>query len=57
MHNRATFVKPDGTLYKEGDVIRRPKLALTLRRIAEDPLSFYNGTLASDIIADIQERG
>ena len=31
------------------------KLAVTMRRIANDSLSFYNGTLAQDIAADIAE--
>ena len=33
------------------------KLAHTLQIIADDPMSFYNGSLAADIIADITERG
>jgi gamma-glutamyltranspeptidase len=37
--------------------MKRPKLALTLRRIAENPTSLYDGPLANDIVADIQERG
>lgn len=50
-------MKPNGRLYVPGDVLRRPKLALTLRRIANDPISFYSGSLADDIVADIHERG
>ena len=50
-------MKPDGTLYVEGDIMKRQKLAVTFRRIAEDPFTFYNGSLAQDIVADIQERG
>lgn len=50
-------MKPNGQLYEPGDVLRRPKLALTLRRIANDPFSFYNGSLADDIVADIQYSG
>lgn len=52
----AAFVKPDGSLYQEGDLMKRPRLAATLRRIAEDPMSFYTGSLAADIVADIQEN-
>lgn len=37
--------------------MKRPRLAATLRRIAEDPMSFYTGSLAADIVADIQENG
>uniref|UniRef100_A0A2C9K5N7 Gamma-glutamyltransferase n=1 Tax=Biomphalaria glabrata TaxID=6526 RepID=A0A2C9K5N7_BIOGL len=48
-HNRN--VKPIGSL------IQLPKLAKTFQAIADDPLSFYNGSLASDIVADIKEAG
>ena len=57
VYNRQTFVKPDDTLYEKGDIMKRPTLAATFRRIAEDPFTFYNGSLAYDIVADIQERG
>ena len=50
-------MKRNGMPHNEGDIIRRPKLAKTLKVIAADPMSFYNGSLADDIIADIQEAG
>ena len=50
-------MKQDGSLVKEGDLLKNPKLARTLRRIAEDPMSFYNGSLAREIIDDINDRG
>lgn len=50
-------MKPDNTLVKEGDVLKDPKLAKTFRRIADDPFTFYNGTLAEDIIKDLREHG
>ena len=37
--------------------MRRPLLGRTLRRIADDPDTFYKGSLASDIVSDLQERG
>ena len=55
--SRALTLKPDGTPYKEGDILKRPKLARTLKVIAADPMSFYNGSLADDVVADIQEAG
>ena len=51
------YILPDGDLIVEGDVITDPKLAVTMQRIADDPMSFYTGTLANDIIADLEEYG
>ena len=51
------FVKPNGSLYEEGDLLKNPKLAATLRRIAADPFTYYNGSLAEDIIQDLREYG
>ena len=34
-----------------------PKFARTLERIRDDPDSFYTGSLAQDIVKDIQEGG
>ncbi len=48
----------NGDALREGDVMRRPILAQTLRRIAEEGADvFYNGSLADDIVADIQDLG
>ncbi|XP_012943138.1 glutathione hydrolase 1 proenzyme, partial [Aplysia californica] len=47
-----------GTWYKEGEMIRRPKLARTLQRIADGGAAeFYNGSLADDIVKEIQGAG
>ena len=54
---REVFVKADGTLLSEGDLFVDPKLAKTFWTIAEEPMSFYNGSLAKDIADDIQEAG
>ena len=42
-------------LVKEGDVIKNEKYAKTLERVRDDPESFYNGALASDIISDLKK--
>ncbi len=47
----------EGEIVQEGDLLRLPKLADTLERIAEDPFSFYNGSLAEDIVEDVKEQG
>jgi len=51
------FVKEDGTLIKTGDLLVNAKLGATMRIIADDPMSFYRGQLADDIVADLQEYG
>jgi gamma-glutamyltranspeptidase / glutathione hydrolase / leukotriene-C4 hydrolase len=48
-------MKSDGTLLKEGDLMTNPKLGMTLRRVADNPHAFYNGSLAQDIVDDIAE--
>jgi len=50
-------VKSDGSLVKEGDLLKNPKLATTFRRIAEDPMTYYKGALARDIVDDITDYG
>ncbi|ELT90575.1 hypothetical protein CAPTEDRAFT_194162 [Capitella teleta] len=45
----------DGELIEEGDIITNEKLGQTMRRIAQDPMSFYTGSLAQDIVDDIAE--
>lgn len=51
------FVKKDGSLIQEGDLLRNPKLAKTFRRIAADPTTYYNGSLAREIVDDITDYG
>ena len=55
--HRELFVKKDGSLIQEGDLLKNPKLALTFYRIAEDPMSYYKGSLARDIVDDIADYG
>ena len=49
------FLNSDGSLKKEGDIVKIPKLAFTMEIIARNPESFYTGDLAKDIIKDIQD--
>jgi len=54
------FVKNPITreLYDTGDKMRRPKLAQTLKIIAEQgPDVFYTGELADKIVKEIRDRG
>ncbi len=51
-------MKKDGSWKKEGDIVHNMKLAVTLERLANGgPSEYYNGSLANDIVADIQDRG
>jgi len=53
------FVKSDGSLYDEGDVMYRPRLADTLEQIAskDGVWNMYNGSLAGNIIKDLHDIG
>lgn len=49
-------MNPDGSLKKRGDIVTRKTLAQTLRAIADEGVrGFYNGTLAKNIIADLDD--
>jgi gamma-glutamyltranspeptidase len=50
-------VKEDGSLVTVGDLLVNPKLGATFRAIQADPMTFYNGPLAQDIVDDIKEYG
>jgi len=53
----ATF-EPEGRPLAEGDVLRQPALAATLRRIgAQGVADFYTGTLAAAVAADLARLG
>ena len=55
---RATFYKPDGSLYRAGEVVRQPDLAWTLRQIARRGADgFYRGPVAQRIAADMAANG
>ncbi|MGE5193654.1 MAG: gamma-glutamyltransferase family protein, partial [Deltaproteobacteria bacterium] len=52
------YLKPDGTAYDEGEVLRNPDYANTLRRLAHaGPDDFYAGDLAGRIAADLAAHG
>ena len=53
-----TFYRPDGSLYRAGEVIRQPELAWTLRQVAERGADgFYRGEVARRFAADISAHG
>ena len=54
----ATVFEPEGRPLAQGDVLRQPLLAATLRRLCDEGLdSFYNGPLATDIAQDLATLG
>lgn len=55
---RKLFSDNNGNLLKTGDIVKFQKLADTLEIIAKDgAVAFYHGTIAKDLIQDIQEAG
>ena len=50
-------LQKDGKWLKAGETFKNEKLAKTLEIIANDPLTFYHGELAKDILADINDNG
>ena len=52
---KRTFTKPDGTLLNEGDLLRDPELAVTLRAIAKGGAkAFYRGDIARAIVEKVR---
>jgi gamma-glutamyltranspeptidase/glutathione hydrolase len=52
------FVKPDGNLYRAGDLLIQKDLARTLKAIAKDgPKVFYEGEIAKMIVRQMEARG
>ncbi|KAF2364438.1 Gamma-glutamyltranspeptidase [Trinorchestia longiramus] len=54
----SVFINPEtGTVYKEGELLKRPDLAKTLRAIQDDPDALYSGALKDDLLLDLNEHG
>ena len=52
------YIREDGKPYEAGDTMKAPRLGRTLQRIADEgPDTFYTGSLAEDIIDDIEDAG
>ncbi len=55
---RAIFSKPDGTWYGKGDLFKQPKLAATLRRVAERGADYmYGGEWGRRFVEAVQREG
>lgn len=52
----AYFTKPDGTKVKQGDIMRNPAYAATIRKLAaEGPKALLEGPIAEQIVAKLHE--
>jgi gamma-glutamyltranspeptidase/glutathione hydrolase len=52
----AYFTKPDGTRVKQGDIMRNPAYAATLRKLAaEGPKAILEGPIAAEIIEKLHQ--
>src|SRR4051812_39141515 len=54
--SRSLFQR-NGKLYQAGETFKQPELARTLRRIAVDPVDFYHGKMAQDLVNDLKKGG
>lgn len=55
---KQTYLKPDGSPYKVGEIMKLPQLANTYKLIAEKGANeFYRGSIAKKIVADLQKHG
>lgn len=52
------YIKPDGSLYQVGEILKNPDMGRTYRRIAEAGIEgFYTGQIAREIDADMHDNG
>ncbi|MEJ6011495.1 gamma-glutamyltransferase [Novosphingobium aquae] len=55
---RAAYYKPDGSLYRAGEVMKQPDLAWTLTQISQRGADgFYKGPVAARFAADMKANG
>ena len=52
------YLHPDGSPFREGEILRSPDYAATLERLAtHGPGDFYRGELAREVWQDLEENG
>lgn len=55
---KQTYLKPDGSVFKVGEIMKFPDLANTLKLISKDGANeFYRGSIAKKIVADLKANG
>ena len=53
-----TYLKPDGSPYGVGEILKQPKLEKSVTKIADlGAREFYEGSIAKDIVADLDANG
>ena len=54
---KKVFYKADGSNYAEGEILKQPDLAWSLKQIAKDgPDAFYKGAIAEKIVKDMNKH-
>ncbi|KIL99910.1 Gamma-glutamyltranspeptidase [Paramagnetospirillum magnetotacticum MS-1] len=54
---RAVFMRPDGSVPREGDLIAQPQLAAMISTLRHQTGNFYTGPQARDLIKGVQAAG
>jgi gamma-glutamyltranspeptidase/glutathione hydrolase len=55
---RETFLKPDGSPYRQGETFRQPRLAVTLRAVASQGAGYmYGGPWGQRLVSAVQADG
>jgi gamma-glutamyltranspeptidase/glutathione hydrolase len=55
---RRIFLKPDATLYRQGDWFKQPRLARTLKRVSRKGSRYmYRGRWARKLVAAVRDQG
>ena len=55
---RRVFIDPvTNKTFSENQTIKMSNLGLTLQKLSEDPDQFYNGTMAGQMVVEINQKG
>lgn len=53
---RSVYYDSDGQIKPPGTIIKNPEYAKTLTIVAKDPMEFYNGDIANDIVDAVNKK-